>query len=68
MKAEAYKAGHIESGNWTWAVGIPNENGHHSLIATINSFACWTGGCHLDPLRIATIMAYALNAEMEKTS
>lgn len=67
MKAEAYKAGHVETGNWNWAVGLPRFKGAKpSQIATINDYACWTGG--LDPFRVATVMADALNAEMEKTS
>ncbi len=66
MKAEAYKAGDVESGNWTWAVGMPNENGRHSQIATINPFACWR--TQLDPERLAMIMADALNAEMERAA
>ncbi len=65
MKAEAYKAGDIESGNWQWAIGIPNENGRHSQIAAINGHSCWAWG--LEDHRLAVIMADALNVEMEKT-
>ncbi len=67
MKAEAYKAGHVESGNWNWAVGLPRFKGARpSQIATINATACYA--YKLDPERLAVIMADALNAEMEKTS
>ena len=62
MKAEAYKAGDVQSGNWTWAVGIPNPGGRHSQIATINLTACYRRG--LDFERVAEVMAAALNKEM----
>ncbi len=63
MKAEAYKAGDVQSGNWHWAVGIPDSNGRHSQISSINTTACWVHG--LDDERMASIMADALNKEME---
>ena len=40
-KLEAYKNGHVESGNWHWAVGSPpNAIGHRSCLATINLHGC----------------------------
>ncbi len=67
MKAEAYKAGDVESGNWNWAVGLRHfESSRPSQMATINTTACWAH--KLDPERLAVIMADALSAELEKMS
>ncbi len=67
MKAEAYKAGDVESGNWNWAVGLPRFKGSRpSQMATINSTACYAH--KMDPERLAMIMADALSAELEKMS
>ena len=61
MKVEAYKAGDVQAGNWSWAVGFPRANGRHSQIATINSTTCWNRGLVAE--RVATIMAAVLNEE-----
>ncbi len=65
MNAEAYRAGDLQSGDWHWSVGTPTEAGRHIEIATINIFACAHHA--LDPQKVATIMAEALNNEQDRT-
>ena len=66
MKAEAYKLGDIQSGNWEWAVGYPDRMGRGRFIcvAVINLHGTWRES--LDAETVAKLFATALNEPHKK--
>ena len=53
----AYKHGDLASGNWKWAVGVPDATGGHINIATVNSLNPFNG--HRPSEEIANELAAA---------
>lgn len=65
---EAFKHGDVQSGNWDWAVGKPDNLGrgrHNMVICTINTTAAYMQG--IDGEKVAEAFAKTMN-EMVKAA
>lgn len=58
--AQAYKAGDVESGNWSWAVGVL-KNGRMMQVATVNIHACHALGMDHEIVAIALARGFTEN-------